>query len=59
MIKTGHIEIGKTPSSVSGKPADHLDNEEPVAAQEKAASVRELNINLDTPDEPCKTKKPI
>jgi hypothetical protein len=35
MIKTGRIEPGKTPSSVSGKPCDKVRDEEPVRGREK------------------------
>jgi hypothetical protein len=35
MIKTGKIEIGKTPSVVSGKPSKKLVKGEPLAENEK------------------------
>ncbi len=40
MEKNARLEIGKTPSSVSGKPSTGVDHDEPVADGEKSASVR-------------------
>lgn len=40
MEKNARITPGITPSAVSGKPSTDIDNEEPVADGEKAASVR-------------------
>lgn len=40
MEKNARIETGRTPSAVSGVPSTGIDNEEPVADQEKAASLR-------------------
>ena len=40
MEKNARITPGVTPSAVSGKPSTTVDNEEPVAEGEKAASVR-------------------
>lgn len=40
MEKNARITSGVTPSAVSGKPSTHIDNEEPVAEGEKAASFR-------------------
>lgn len=34
MIKNGRIETGKTPSVVSGKRSDRIENGEPVAGDE-------------------------
>lgn len=36
MIKTGNIEIGRTPSVVSGQPSKTVKDGEPVAANENA-----------------------
>lgn len=41
MEKNARIEPGKTPSAVSGKPSTDVDNDEPVAEGEKAASVKD------------------
>ena len=35
MIKTGKVEIGKTPSVVSGKPSKKIVKGEPLAKDEK------------------------
>jgi hypothetical protein len=40
MEKNARTTLGITPSAVSGKPSTDIDNEEPVAYGEKAASVR-------------------
>ncbi len=39
--KNARITPGQTPSAVSGQPSTHVDNDEPVAGHEKAASMRE------------------
>lgn len=41
MEKRGRVEEGRTPSVVSGKPADHVNRRgEPLAPGEKVATVR-------------------
>jgi len=43
MTKTGKVEIGKTPSVVSGKPSKRIVKGEPLADQEKeTASMKKL-----------------
>jgi len=51
MIKTGKVELNKTPSVISGKPAKKIVKGEPLAAGEKelhsikklARAIRELD----------------
>jgi hypothetical protein len=35
MVKTGKMVVGKTPSEVSGKPSDHIEDDEPLCDDEQ------------------------
>lgn len=42
MEKNARLDVGTAPSSVSGKPSTQVDNDEPVADGEKAASLKDV-----------------
>jgi len=61
MVKTGVVQIGKSPSVESGLPATVVDAGEPLAALEKTGSVQAVAQQLNPePEEettcPTKTK---
>ena len=46
MVKTGRVEIGKTPSVVTGRPATAIENGEPVVKGESVVPGRRLSMTL-------------
>lgn len=52
MIKTGRVEIGKTPSAASGRPSTRVEDGEPVSDKDgkqkvKSASLKKLVREFD------------